>query len=534
MLDELHVADVGVIEDLTISLDQGMTVLSGETGAGKTLIIGALSLLAGQRADAGLIRSGSKSARAEARFTEGAEEIVIAREIWQGGPSKSYINGSLARVSDIAELTLRLFHIYGQHEAQLLFSPVAQAEILDRFSRVDYSKLDGLRAQLKSAQDRLSELGGDERARSRELAMSQYEYDEISAAEISSPFEEDEINEELKLLSNVLEFRTALNGVHEILIDGTELASAMDQLGRARRILEQTGDYSTFIDGLSRQIEELREIGRGVSAELDRLESDPDRFEHLQERLLQLSKLKRKYGDTLGDVIDYREKLSSKINDLTSVELVAERLEKEMEGYRVEIAGLEKEVFEKRAEGAGRLSKAIEDHLSALAMPNGRFEVELAASRTGDPVTFMFSSSAGEKLGAVAKIASGGELSRLMLAIRLVADSDVQTMVFDEVDAGVGGTAGVKIGQALARLSEKKQVVVVTHLPQVASFAHQHIAISKVTRKGRSVTVAKAVEGEERVSELARMLSGHDHSEKAREHARELLARAANRYVEPS
>ena len=526
MLDELHVVNIGVIDDMTIQLGPGMTVISGETGAGKTLIVDALSLLGGQRTDANLIRSGYTTARVEGRFHAADSETVIVRQISASEPSRSYINNSIVRAGDLADLSVDLFHIYGQHDAHLLFSAAAQAATLDSFCSVDYTRLYDAKLRQSQARARLADLGGDERSRQRELFVCQSEFDQIAAVGLTNPEEESQIKAELELLSNAIEFKQSLEQVQAALIEGNEHASAMDQIGEARRLLTHTRNYSLIVDRLSSEIDSLREVGREIRMEIDRLDPDPGRFEQLQERLLELSKIRRRYGDSLREVIDYREKIAKRIEVLSSFELVASRLEKEIERYEVEIGQLESEVLSSRQAGANDFSKGVTERLASLAMPNGRFEVHFGKSATGDPVSFMFSSNSGERLGPVSKVASGGELSRLMLAIRLISPSTVSTMIFDEVDAGIGGKTAVSIGEALAQLSKTKQIIVVTHLAQVASFADRQIAISKEDRNGRTITSGKFVEGEERVSELARMLSGHNDSVKARDHAREMLSRA--------
>ncbi len=526
MLDELHVVNIGVIEDMTIQLGPGMTVISGETGAGKTLIVDALSLLGGQRTDANLIRSGFTTAKVEGRFRVADSETVVARQISASEPSRAYINNSISRAGDLADLSVDLFHIYGQHDAQLLFSATAQAATLDSFCSVDHSRLQDARSRLRQARARLAELGGDERSRQRELLVCQSEFDQIAAVGLTDPEEESRIKLELELLSNALEFRHSLEQVQAALIEGNEHASAMDQIGEARRLLTHTRNYTSIVDRLSMEINSLREVGREIRMEIERLEPDPERFEQLQQRLMELSKIRRRYGDSLSEVIDYRDKIAKRIEVLSSFELMASSLEEEIEGYEIEIRRLESEVLSLRQVGANDLSKGVMERLASLAMPNGRFEVHFGKSATGDPVSFMFSSNRGERLGPVSKVASGGELSRLMLAIRLVSPSTVPTMIFDEVDAGIGGKTAVSIGAALAELSKTKQVIVVTHLAQVASFADRQIAISKEEENGRTITSGKLVEGEERVSELARMLSGQNDSVKAKDHAREMLSRA--------
>ncbi len=529
MLDEIHVANFGVIEDLTIEIKPGMTVISGETGAGKTLIVDALSMLGGQRAPLGLIRTGAVGAKIEARFhTAAAEELVLSRYLAANDPSKAYVNGSIARVADLSAISSSLFHIYGQHDAQALLSQSAQAATLDHISGIDFSPLAEARSMLASYRKRLKSLGGDERSRRREADLCQAEFDEIASANIQGFDEEDKAKEELDLVANALAFKELLQNVHALLIDAEERPTAMDLLGEARRLLANSNRFQQHVDRISTQIETLRDIGHEIYGELEKLEADPGRLEELQQRLLALTKLKRKYGDTLGAVLQYQKQVFQRIEELSSFEAIAGDLESKIEGFRADIETHERLIRNLRRSGAEKLVEGVIQRLGSLAMPQARFEIEISETGIGDPIQFMFSSSSGERMGPVSKVASGGELSRLMLAIRLNSATDIPTMIFDEVDAGIGGRAAVRVGQALAELSRTKQVIVVTHLAQVAAFANQQVAITKRVNNGRSTTIGSLVEGEERVSELARMLSGHHDSEKARDHARELLAASRN------
>lgn len=527
MLDELHVVNMGVIEDLTIQLGPGMTVISGETGAGKTLLVDALSLLSGSRADAGVIRTGSDFARVEARFMNGTDETVAIRQVGGNDRARAYLDGTLCRVGDLAGASLELFDIYGQHEALALFSASAQAVTLDQFLGIDYSVVKELRKSLRNAQERLDLLGGDERSRQRELSVYQLEVDELEAAGLSDPDEEVHLRTELDRLSNALEFRKSLESAYALLIEGDNVLSAMDLLGQARGILQHSGSYDALATRIGEQIAVLRETGSELLKEKDLLEPNPDRLDQLHTRLQLLSQLRRRYGDTLSDVIDYKAKISKRLDELSSYELIASQTEQEIKSIGGEIANEEASILRERTSGAVVFSSAVMERLGDLAMPNARFAIDFTSSGVGDPITFMFSPNQGEKLAPVSKVASGGELSRIMLAIRLISASGVPTMVFDEVDAGIGGSTALSVGRALAELAKDKQVIVVTHLAQVAAFAAHQIAISKSELDGRTATIATPVFGDDRVAELARMLSGHKDSKKAKDHARELLSGVA-------
>lgn len=530
MLDELHVVNVGVIDDLTIQMKPGMTVISGETGAGKTLIVDALLLLGGVRADLGIIRSGSTFAKVEARFVEDSnDELIISRQLESQGASRAYVNGNLSRVGDLARVTENLIHIYGQHESQSLFSPEAQAQILDCYASIDFTNLDSLTSLIKSTKRKLSELGGDERSREREMVILNHELDELRNADLHDVDEEDALHREIQLLSNSLEIRESLSFVRSALIENNEDGfSAMDLLGEARRHLQHLDLYPDLEKSIDSQILILREIGSEITAEFEQLESDPLRLDELQNRLALIGRLKRRYGETLADVIEYQLSIEQRIKDLESFELVAMKTEQEIDDLEANLRKEESKILALRRDAADRMSKDVIVHLKNLAIANAQFFVDLGDSGIGDPVIFMFSANVGERARPVAKVASGGELSRIMLALRLISASSVPTMIFDEVDAGIGGGTAIQIGKALADLSKSHQVIVVTHLAQVACYADHHIAIEKHQIDDQTMMSGSIVTGELRLTELARMLSGHSHSEKARQHAKELLRSAGN------
>lgn len=522
MLDELRVCNLGVIEDLTIQFGPGMTVLSGETGAGKTLIVDALSLILGARADASLIRAGSKMARVEARFHFPDQEMLICRQVSQDEPSRAYLNGSLARVSDIVDAIRDALHIYGQHEAQALLSSTIQASIFDDYCKIDYLYLNQLKHQLSTTLARLEQLGGDERARQRELDLCKLEHEELENAHLIVSDEDQRIKDEIDLLTNAQQYMEGLSNAHLLAVEGSGRESAMDLLGNAKRALGYF-PYQSLAARLEELILGLREIGRDISIEIERLDSDPLKLDQLHQRLQLLNRLKKRYGDTLDEVIKYRDYLDQRITELSSYELVAREIESEIISLQAAVSEEELRIFDVRGRKSKEFSDQVRSRLQKLAMAQADFVVELGNSPIGNPVTFLFSSNPGEKLASIAKVASGGELSRIMLALRQLATSSVPTIVFDEVDAGIGGQSALAVGQALAELADKTQILVVTHLAQVAAFARNQVAISKHTVEERTVTIAKSVSSEDRVAELARMLSGHKDSEKARAHARELL-----------
>lgn len=525
-MDELHVSNLGVIEDLTINLGPGMTVLSGETGAGKTLIVEALGLILGGRGDTGLIRSGANVARVEARFISDESELVVGRQISSGEPSRAYINGSISRISEISETVSEILHIYGQSEAQSLLSNAIQGAILDRFCGIDYSRYNSLVLERQNLQKRLDLLGGDERSRQRELDLCNLEFEELTKADLTDSGEDQRLKDEINFLSNALEYQSRISEARTLLLERTDGESAMDLLGRARNALSAIPG-TDLVAKLDEIIIALREVVRDVVFDGETLDSNPARIEELHYRLQLINRLKKRYGETLGEVIAYRDNLAKRIDELSDDEINAQRIEEDIAKFDELISAEESRILGDRNDGSEHFAKAVQSRLKALAMPNAIFGVELSDTPLGDPVSFVFSSNPGEKLNPVAKAASGGELSRIMLAIRLSTDLVVPSMIFDEIDSGVGGQSALSIGKSLAELAKRVQVIVVTHLAQVAAFAQSQIVISKRVVDGRTLTSADLVEGDSRVAELARMLSGHEHSEKAKAHARELLGRMA-------
>lgn len=523
MLDELHVSNLGVIEDLTINLGPGMTVLSGETGAGKTLIVEALGLILGGRGDTGLIRSGANMARVEARFMSDKRELIVSRQISSNEPSRAYINGSISRISEISDTVSKVLHIYGQGEAQSLLSNASQGEILDSFCSTDYFRYESLVNQRQGLQRQLYELGGDERSRQRELDLCSMEFEELTKASLDDSSEDQKLKDEIEFLTNFLEYQSRMSEARTLLLESTNGESAMDLLGRARNALSGIPG-NDLVSRLDEIIIALREVGHEVAIEGEASELNPGRIEELHYRLQLLNRLKKRYGESLEDVITYRDNLAKRIDELSDYEIHAQRIEEDLLKIENLISIEEKRILAERKEGGALFSSAVEARLKLLAMPNSIFDIEFGGTPLGDPVSFVFSPNPGEKANPVAKAASGGELSRIMLAIRLSTDLVVPTMIFDEIDSGVGGQSALSIGKSLAELSKRVQVIVVTHLAQVAAFAQHQIVISKRVVDGRTLTGAELVEGDNRVAELARMLSGHEHSDKARAHARELLS----------
>lgn len=569
VLRELRVRDLGVIDDLTVVLEPGMTALTGETGAGKTLLVEAIGLLLGGRADPVLVRPGAREAVVEGRFeavVEGPfdgdpvagkgeeDDVVLARVVPASGRSRAYVGGRMAAVGALAEAGGALVDLHGQHGHQALFSSAAQRAALDRAGAVDHGPLVEARRTLAAIEADLGALGGDQRGRAREIDLLRFQLTELDAADLRDPDEEASLLDEEDRLSGAGAHREAAALVHDaVQADG----GLLDRLGAAAAAVAGRPALRALHDRLRAAEAELADIGGEARGLEEAFEDDPERLAAVSGRRQQLRDLRRKYGDTLDDVIAFRDAARTRLEDLEGWEVRAAALDAQRTAAATAVDRAAAAVGAARRAAAPALAAAVEVELRSLAMPSARFDVVVGPGPAGDDVTWLLGANAGEAALPLAKVASGGELSRTMLALRLVlsnlrpssdlrpssypeTDPDAgleagldagagaagQTLVFDEVDAGVGGEAAVAVGRALAALGRRHQVLVVTHLPQVAAFADHQVAVSKQESGGRTRTSVQILDDAGRVVELSRMLSGRPDSATARSHATELLAQA--------
>lgn len=525
MLAELLVRDLGVIDELSLVLDDGMTVVTGETGAGKTLIVGAIDLLTGGRADASLVRPGAEEAEIQGRFVMGDEELVVRRVIPRQGRSRVYVNGHLATLTALSDHGQELVDLYGQHSHQSLLKASVQRAALDQFGQVDTRQLASVEDQLRANEVALAEMGGDERTRAREIDLLRHQWAEIDAAGVDDPDEEDRLGREEDLLADASAHREAAAAVVELLgTDGT----AVESLSAALHQLRGRQPFAELGNRLHGVVAELADIVAEVRSLAEGIEDDPAHLQYLRERRALLRELRRKYGDTLAEVLAFGQDAADRLADLERHEQRAEALEAERSHLLAERTRHRSEVLAARQKAAPKLAQAVEAHLAELAMASARMEVAVAGE-AGSDVSFRLAANRGHDPQPLAKVASGGELARAMLALRLVLSAGPSTLVFDEVDAGIGGDVAKVVGASLAGLAGDHQVLVVTHLAQVAAFADHHVAITKSEHRDATVSEASVLDPEERVVELSRMLSGSPDSSSARQHAAELLAAAGQR-----
>ncbi|MBM3672868.1 MAG: DNA repair protein RecN [Actinobacteria bacterium] len=536
MLRELHVTELGIVDDVTVLVSPGSTAITGETGAGKTLLVEAIELLLGARADATLVRQGASEARVEGRFeAPDGSEVVLARVLPHDGRARAYVDGRLATVAEVAEVGSALVDLHGQNAHQSLLQPAVQRGALDRYAgspALDTkTALRQAREEARQIEVELAELGGDERSRARELDLLRFQIEEIDGAEIADTSEEVTLEAEEALLADAVSHREALRQAF-----GAIEGSGLDAVGRAVSSLGDRAPFTDLADRLRAAQAELADLERELRLATDRVSEDPARLEQVRTRRQRLRDLCRKYGETLADVVTYADETRRRLSELEGFEARAAELEARREAANERARDAASALSTARQRAAAPLAEEVTTHLRELAMPAAHLEVLVepgALTDDGaDDITFLLAPNPGEPPKPLAKAASGGELSRAMLALRLVLSEAPPTLVFDEVDAGIGGEAGIAVGRLLADLGKRHQVLCVTHLAQVAAFADAQVVVEKREEGGRTVASATPVEADARVLELSRMLAGVGESNHARSHAAELLERAAQRRPE--
>ena len=525
MLSELHISNLGIIESVTVQFGQGFTAFTGETGAGKTMIIEAINMLVGGRSETGMVRHGASEARIEGRFVTGEDEVILCRVIPSEGRSRAYVNGTLATVAQLAELGAGLVDLHGQHAHQSLLHEKAQRGALDQFGKVNLAPLIAAKAKLSGIEKEIAGLGGDERARAREIDLLRFQVIEISEAKIISANEDDALRDEEEMLGNAVSHREALSRARGLLADD---AAANDKVREAIHLLHARGVFAEVEARLIAVAAELDDVAGELRRLDENSEENPERLAEVSARRKVLGDLCKKYGPTVGDVIAYGDEVAQRLADLEGFDERALALE---DGRLAAVAAVlreAKKVGAARTKAAAPLASAVEKRLRKLALPSAVVEVAVGVSPddpAGDHVTFLISTNPGNPPAPLAKVASGGELARVMLALRLVLTQAPPSLVFDEVDAGIGGTAASAVGAALREVAGNHQVFVVTHLPQVAAQAENHIGIVKEVVKKATYARVAVLDGQDRVVEIARMLSGGDTSQAAIVHAKELLSR---------
>lgn len=566
MLVELRVENYAVLDNVAVEFGPGLNLLTGETGAGKSLLIDALTLLLGDRSSSDAVRHGAERAVVSAVFEgEGREvtrvldengldgeggSVILRREISGSGKGRVFINNLPATVAVLRQLAPHLAVVHAQNESIMAFDAAARRSLLDGFAESPVDPVKQAFARWKELGSRIAELDRDEQDRLRLADLWRFQQREIAEARLQSA-EDERLESEKRVLANAEKVHAAAMGAYEVLYDSGSSAAA--SLRTAARHLEDLARYDAKFLESAAALESARLNAEDVATSLrdyaQNIHASPERLVEVEDRLALLDRLKRKYGKTLDEVMAYEEDVSRKLNEIENRDDLLRALRKELAAAAEEYLRSARALSRQRTQAARRLEKLVEKEVNDLAM-KATFAVEVAASEKEadwsgdgfDEVAYLISANPGEPLGPVEKIASGGELSRVMLALKSTVEAGearslsnartrgtpstaagVQTMIFDEIDSGIGGRAAEAVGRKLKALARGNQVLCITHLPQIASFADLHYVVEKREAGGRTQTRIRRLSEEERTEELARMLSGARLTETSRRHAEQLL-----------
>ncbi|MEC9297786.1 MAG: DNA repair protein RecN [Gemmatimonadota bacterium] len=551
MLIELRIKDYAVIHDLTLELGSGLSALSGETGAGKSIIVGALSLLLGERAASDTVRTGAERAMVEAVFDVAtypklrvqlddlgieAEDglLILRREVAAVGRNRAWINESPTTARTMGELGRSLVDLHGQHEHQTLLRKDTQRHILDAFGEAeeDVSAVEEAYEELVGLEDKLRELQDHRRELASRVDFLRFQMRELEEADVQSG-EEEALTEESGRLENSEELLGETTRIHDELYSAE--GALTEKVSGLAQILARLKGWDPALEGPHEELQgayhALAEVGRDLSDYVGGLRHDPGRLEEVRSRLDLIHSLKRKYGPTAEDVIASRDRVRAKLDEVEDGSWDEDTLAAEVDRTRSDLITAAARLSEKRQAAATRLEEEVETLLPDLGLPAGTFKVQMdtlpeVKSRGAESIEFLVSVNAGFPPSSLARVASGGELSRVMLTLKaILAQVDqVPTLVFDEIDAGIGGQVASLVAAKLKDVARYHQVFVVTHLPQLASQACSHLLVEKDEREGLAATAVRGLTGDARVREIARMLGGDPESETSQDHARELLA----------
>ena len=561
MLQELNVEGYAVVAKLRVRFQPGLNLLTGETGSGKSIVVDALSLLLGARAATDVIRPGCRRARVAGVFevTEtpalrtllsesGVEleqgELIVEREVLDNGKSRAYVNGRLVTLAFLRSLAPLLADIHGQHEQQSLFSTRTQLEMLDAFAGTaeDCAGIGEVYRTWRRADERLRELRGNEQERLRLSDLYRFQHREIGEAKLD-PAEVERLTQRRDVLGNLARVEENATRAYDVLYDSS--VSATTQVAAAQKALEDLIVLDASLGSLKERLEGARANIEDAAFEIrsyaDRLEPDPDALAAIEDRLALIENLKRKYGATVEEVLTYGSEVESRLAELESSDTAIAETEQQRHEAAEQYEALAKSLSERRRKAAAKLQSQVEKELAALAMEKARFEIafeepEEGVARWGgsgwDRVRFLVSANPGQPPRPMAQVASGGELSRITLALKSCLISTFgkrrkneapRTLVFDEIDSGVGGRVAETLGRRLKKLSDSHQLLCVTHLPQIAGFADAHYFVEKVEHESETFASVAELSESERVDELARMLSGAEVTSTAVKHAHQML-----------
>ncbi|WP_374717819.1 DNA repair protein RecN [Neobacillus sp.] len=553
MLAELSIKNFAIIEKLSISFDKGLTVLTGETGAGKSIIIDAIHLLVGGRGSSEFVRHGEEKAEIEGLFQiddlqhpvyakalefgidieEGM--VILRRDISRTGKSVCRINGKLVTISTLREIGAVLVDIHGQHEHQELMDETKHLPLLDQFGGEEITSslevYQELFRKYEQTRQKLKALSENDQQMAHRLDLILFQFNEIQKANLKLDEDEELMSEKRKLVNFEKLFEafqlsySALNGEQK----------GLDWLGMAMGHLENAASldstYKDLYEAVSNCYYQLEDAGRAIRNEMEVLEFDPERLNEIEDRLNEINQLKRKYGKTIHEILEYAAKIEEEIETLQNKETIIGELEKELSSIEKDLALEAKQLTELRQKWARKLTELIHKELKDLYMEKTIFEIRFETdlhhfSKTGsDYVEFYISTNPGEPLKPLSKVASGGELSRIMLALKSIFSKHqgVTSIIFDEVDTGVSGRVAQAIAEKIYKVANNSQVLCISHLPQVAAMADNHLFISKNIKDGRTTTSVRKLQEDEKIKEIGRMISGAEITDLTRQHASELL-----------
>ncbi len=553
MLQSLRVKNLAVVEEVRVDFDHGLNVITGETGAGKSVIMGALGLVLGERADRSLIRSGADQAAVDATFVladSGAVDavldelgldpcpdglLVIRRQLTASGGGRVVVNDAAATVQALKRLGDCLVDMHGPHDHQSLLSADFQLDLLDAFGHLWKlrSPYEDAHRAVREIEERRAALEGDEGETESQIELLTFQVNEIEQAGLDGETEETLVQEHATA-ANAQQVLELAAGVTQALTEGE--GNAFDALAAARRLLggldgllPEAAEWEREAESAAVQVQEL---AAAISARAAGVEGDPERLQWLEDRLGLLHRLKRKYGGDVPAILAARDRAAARLEELRTRHERLERLDADLAQACAERTRCGGALRERRQAAAGKLAKAVTEHLRALGFAHGAFSVEVepapeALASGLDRISFGFAPNAGEPMRPLRAIASSGEISRVMLACKavLAAHDRIPVLVFDEIDANLGGEMGNAVGEKLAAVAAHHQVLCITHLPQVAAHGRQHFVVAKEVRAGRTYTAIRPAEGQAREEEIARMLGGRDLTSVTLRHARELLER---------
>lgn len=555
MLNQLSVRNVAVIDKLDINLHDGVSVLTGETGAGKSIIIDSINMILGDRANKELVRYGTDKAVVQAVFDAPKsvinvleendidvedETVIITRQVTKEGKSAARINGMVVTLNILREISDRLINIHGQHDNQALLTPIRHITFLDAYAdNEEYiNRYKDILSKKREIEKKISSLEMDEQEKMQRIDLLEYQVKEIKKASLEKD-EEDDLREQRDIYTNAEQITKSVNEAYMNLYEGDEIQSAYDGISIAVNEISQISDLNpqlkSIYDTLNEIMYSLEDTAHEIKEFGETVEFDEQTLNEIEERLDLISRLKRKYGNSIEEILEYLKKAESELNDIKLSDERTNELKEELKSITKDLKEKGNVLTQRRENAAKVLEENIEKSLHELNMEKSKFKVNIENNGTFydngmDKVEFLISTNPGEPLKPLVKIASGGELSRVMLAIKsILADSDgVDTMIFDEIDTGVSGKAAMSIAKKLAVIAKNKQVICITHLPQLTAMADNHYLIQKNTDGELASTTLKELDEEGRELELARIIDGGEVTELALSHAKQMLENAKN------